>query len=250
MPISLKVYAGESGLHEGATHCVVAGFVASERQWRLFEEEWVRLIKNAGLSRFHATNSFGRRDHRSLTDDLAETISRHRLTLIGAGVEIEAFNKLSVEERQLATGAFMRGSKPVTSGAQSQAYDLAFQYLLIEATNRANVDSTIDFTFDRQTVLEARARQTYEDDARHWSDEERRKKLSSISFESSVEFPALQAADMLTHLWYSYMTDGIRMSEARHSAMSLVTKRREQIRLFNSERLEELLSGLTPEARV
>ena len=94
------------------------------------------------------------------------------------------------------------------------------------------------------------ARQTYEDYSRHWSDEERRKKLGSISFESSAAFPALQAADMLTHLWYSYMTDGIRMSEARHSAMSLVTKRREQIRLFNSERLEELLSGLTPEARV
>ncbi len=247
MPINLNVYADESGIHEEATHCVVAGFIASQLQWRLFEEEWVGLLSEAGLSRFHATKLFGRRASRRRTDEFAETISRHGLFPIGAGTEIAAFNRLSVGERRFVTGAHMRGSKPVTSGAQSQPYYLAFQYLLIEATNRASVDGTVDFIFDRQTVLQAKARQTYEDYSSNLSDETRRKKLGSISFENSAEFPALQAADMLAHLWYSYMTDGLRMSEARHSAMSIVTKRRGELRLFNTERLDELLSGLSAE---
>ena len=162
---------------------------------------------------------------------------------------MRAFNDLTVGERRFVTGAFMKGSKPITSGAQSQPYYLAFQYLVIEATNQAGENTTINFMFDRQNVLQAKAELTFGEYVKHMSDESRRKKLGRIAFGASTDFPGLQAADMLTHLWYSYMSHGAGMGEARHRAIQTLTRKRDEMRLFNAERLEELLSGLSPADR-
>lgn len=215
----------------------------------MFEKDWMALLKDAGVSSFHATQFFAKRDYRGLNDDLADVIHHHRLYPIGAGVDVNAFNDLTTGERRFVTGARMRGSKPITSGAQSQPYYLAFQYLVIEATNQAREDSIINFTFDRQNVLQAKALETYHDYVNHMSDESRRRKLGRISFDDSAKYPGLQAADMHTHLWYSYMSQRTGMTEARHSAMKKLTSKRGAMRLFDAERLEELLSGLSPEDR-
>ena len=126
---------------------------------------------------------------------------------------------------------------------------MVFQYLIVEATGRAKDGSSINFTFDRQNVLQARAEQTFSDYVDHMSDESRRQKLGSISFGDKDKIVALQAADMLAHLWYKYMEQREKMSGNRRYALHYLTRKSEAMRLFSTERLEEALSGLHPKDR-
>ena len=42
VPQVLEAYLDESGINDGDPICVAAGWVASSRQWKLFEERWQR----------------------------------------------------------------------------------------------------------------------------------------------------------------------------------------------------------------
>ena len=39
-PSNLTAYFDESGIHEDSSHCIVAGFVGSDREWKKFEVRW------------------------------------------------------------------------------------------------------------------------------------------------------------------------------------------------------------------
>ena len=43
----LEAYLDESGIHREASWCLVAGFVASSKQWRWFDDRWVSLTAEA-----------------------------------------------------------------------------------------------------------------------------------------------------------------------------------------------------------
>ena len=54
----LEAYLDESGIHDGAHACVIAGYWGGEKQWRNFERAWKRIIEDAdtpGLIEFHAS---------------------------------------------------------------------------------------------------------------------------------------------------------------------------------------------------
>jgi hypothetical protein len=53
----LEAYMDESGIHDGAHVCVIAGYYGGESQWRRFEPRWQKIIEDAdtpALKEFHA----------------------------------------------------------------------------------------------------------------------------------------------------------------------------------------------------
>ncbi len=100
MAVELLVYADESGIHSDAPYCVVSGWIASPRQWKLFEESWTRTLQAYSVSEFHAHDFFGRRAKPSghycdwsgdkakvFIDELMSAINQHRLYPIGGAVD-------------------------------------------------------------------------------------------------------------------------------------------------------------------
>jgi len=53
----LQAYCDESGIHDGAAHCLLVGFVGIAHTWRKFESEWARA---SGCVLFHGNRFFAR----------------------------------------------------------------------------------------------------------------------------------------------------------------------------------------------
>src|SRR5437016_4840115 len=56
--ISLTCYEDESGLHDSAPVFVMAGWIAPDSEWIVFDERWRAILKNAGLGDkpYHSTD--------------------------------------------------------------------------------------------------------------------------------------------------------------------------------------------------
>jgi hypothetical protein len=58
--LELYAFADESGIHDGAKMCVLAGFLSSPRQWTLFETAWNQALgPDVAPVGFHAKEFFG-----------------------------------------------------------------------------------------------------------------------------------------------------------------------------------------------
>jgi hypothetical protein len=51
--VFLTAYFDESGTHEGSPVSVVAGYLATIHQWRVFETRWQKMLKGAKVNVFH-----------------------------------------------------------------------------------------------------------------------------------------------------------------------------------------------------
>jgi len=54
----IEAYLDESGIHDGAAVCVIAGYFGGPGQWHKFERLWRKSLDRAGvpLEKFHALN--------------------------------------------------------------------------------------------------------------------------------------------------------------------------------------------------
>src|SRR6185437_8468888 len=53
----VEAYMDESGIHDGAHVCVIAGYYGGKNQWRSFEQRWRKILKDTNtpaLKEFHA----------------------------------------------------------------------------------------------------------------------------------------------------------------------------------------------------
>lgn len=57
----LQAFLDESGIHAGATHFVLAGYVGGTRRWVRLTRLWMNHLADFGVTDFHATDLFGRR---------------------------------------------------------------------------------------------------------------------------------------------------------------------------------------------
>lgn len=273
--MNLHVAADESGVHGNASYCLVTGYVGTPQHWGRFERQWKEILARYSVSDFHAKRFFAR-DERggrldcykgwpaekalSFLDNLLFCVDQRRLSPIGGAVQVPSFDALTYGERRFLTGGnFTADGRWLTSGAPSKPYYLALEHLLVEALNRASEDTTIHFLFDRQEVLGARAVQTFNEivgraPARSTSYCTQPlvgvEKLGRLAFGKCSKEPCLQAADLLTHSWYSYLSRGAEgLSDERRYAMNQLTRKRQDIRIYNTEGFELVLSKLPSEVR-
>ena len=139
----IDAYLDESGIHDGAPICVIAGYFGGRGQWRKFEKDWRKALDKADvpLEKFHAKNLIKRagfflgwRDGQyfSLLSDLAGAICRYKIYPLFHCIIVEDCFAFSESSRRWLTGATVRAEdgKVMTSGCPSKPYFMPFQYAL------------------------------------------------------------------------------------------------------------------------
>lgn len=215
----LCVYLDESGIHAGASMCVLAGFLGSSRQWERFDAAYVRAVgEDANTPGIHASDYFirdtsGRRTgaYRGWSEDRAErlltglvqAVTSVDVWPIVAALDVAAFNTYTAAERQQLTGRHHKPGTPSLSGAPNKPYYLVFQSAVFQAAQRLKrPDLLIDFVFDQQQQFGAYAHELYAYIKRVGLWGVPSKALGDLTFSSRADALPLQAADLLAYCWY------------------------------------------------
>jgi hypothetical protein len=204
--LMLEAYLDESGIHEGADICIVAGFFGRQHQWRKLEREWKRVLNKfkMPLSEFHAKDIVKQSRHKRLLQELANAIASSKVFPVSAGVIVPDFNSLTLEQKKFITGATLRDGKLIDTGSPGKPYFGPFQLCLMRVTHDAPQSAKVHcfFGLDRPFAGYARtmfAKIKNKPPTPAWPTKDR---LGDPHFPQAKETPELQAADLFAYLSY------------------------------------------------
>lgn len=210
----IDAYLDESGIHDGAEVCVVAGYFAGRGQWRKFEKAWRKAFADFGMpiEEFHAKDLLKKDDpkYRTFTESLGQVIAAFapKIHPISAAIIIKDFYLFSLDDRKFMTGATLRNNRLVRSGSPDKPYYIPFQHCLKRVTEYAPVGGKAHFFFGLGHTFSGYARELFEQ-AKADPNSPRRERLGTIDFPEAKETPQLQAADFLVHLTYLFALEMI-----------------------------------------
>jgi hypothetical protein len=226
----LKAYFDESGIHEGAKACVVAGYWGKVGPWRRLDSNWRSTLKKFGVSleQFRAKEVLNRNGlfHRWDDEKHGEFLARigavvrdTKIHPVCYGVFTEDFFSLSLPERRFLTGASWHAERQkfLSTGSPSKPYFVAFTECLKIVASYTPAVGRVNFFFgiDRPAAeyagalfryLKKRTRLTrlakVQVDSRFSTE-----KFGGIYFPLAKETPSLQVADLLAYLSYTHMLE-------------------------------------------
>jgi len=272
--LDIGVCADESGIHDGASICVLSGYIGSLKQWCWFEDAWDEVLDKYDVLDFHSKEFFAviegkrvghyyRRSKRNerlnysdwsdeqtakFLDELLDIIDSRNVSPVGASVEVPAFWALSYGERRFVTGGHFHGEKFITSGAPTKPYFLMFDHCLVDSANKTKEGKRIVFVFDQQKQYESRAIEQFGESVR-LLDKPMAEKFGGVMFQPRIDAPGLQAADLYTHCWHRYQTDRKTVGELRLRALDVLTKKAIGMPIYNAAHFETMLRQLPLEIR-
>jgi hypothetical protein len=230
----LEGYFDESGIHEGAPFCVVAGYYGDRAQWEKFEGAWKTALAQENVAEFHAKVFFGpappksryygwdysRRE--SFLSGLLDVIVESEINPIGASLVIEDWNRLSLDERRFMTGArySMKLNKFLSSGAPGKPYFVPFQDCIGRVATRCSSGEKAHFFFALNHQFRGYAADVYALIKSHPLEFEAH--LGTIAFPTPLDAVHLQAADLLCYLLKCYLP--LRMKD-EHAGIPSTLKR-------------------------
>jgi len=259
--VMMEAYFDESGIHEAARVCIVAGFYGTQMAWRKFERDWNRILSSypelEGRG-FHAKEFFGRHEKKrvgryaewsdekagNFLDCLVQAILRNRIFPIGYGVVVKDFLDLPLFSRQWLTGAKFRKSdgKAITSGCPSKSYYLPFQFCVLKSAQLSVVNPVDKMHF---FVGIDRKFHEYASDLYNYIliderlPESLRGQLGTLSNPLSKDTPGIQAADLLAYRMYRASLDALSKPNYEPPALLMKLLRNWKgklaLRLMNSE---------------
>jgi hypothetical protein len=116
----VEAYMDESGIHDDAHVCIIAGYWGSEKKWRRFEARWPEIIKAANepmLKEFHSTEFWNSKGERhgvfakwsdtkadKFINDLVACIIETKIFPTSAMLVIDEWKKLNKDEKRFLTG--------------------------------------------------------------------------------------------------------------------------------------------------
>lgn len=220
----------ESGIHEGAQVCVVAGYWGSAKKWRRLENRWREIINNAdepSLKEFHSSqfwNSKGGRrgifaswsDEKAakFIDDLTSCMVDSRLFPTSAALVTAEWKKRTKEERMFLTGGTydVVNNRWVTVGAANRIYFLPFQIALSNPAITCKPGLHVQYFFDLNKQFKKHALDLF-----HYMKNEKRSnfrhRMGGIDFPTSEEAPGLQCADLLAYQTHKSAKERIKRAE-------------------------------------
>ncbi|MDP6372793.1 MAG: DUF3800 domain-containing protein [Vicinamibacterales bacterium] len=259
----LEAYCDESGIHDEAKFCVVVGFVASARNWQLFENRWANA---SGGVDFHGKRFFARdkkghrvkpyngwsderaRDYLLGLVDVIQTAAF--MTPIGAVVDVKAFFRLTEGERRFLTGGAIEKKKGsarprwMRTGAPTKPYFVGFSQCVVDAALCVRKPGLrVNFVFDQQNEFNGHALRIFQDASTAVPRDELKTRLGELIFKRKDGVGGLQAADLLAHA--AYRRTGTLVGD--HAELDMVTSRirqmtHEKIRFFDRDMFEDRLS--------
>lgn len=154
----IQAYLDESGIHESAGFCVVAGYFGGKAQWERLDQDWRKALAayDVALEEFHALDFVKRRkrfygwgdsDHRDLFWRLVTAITSYRIYPVSVGLVIEDFKGLAEKYRRFFTGAVLRNGRLTTSGCPSKPYFVPFQTCIKRVVSYAPAGGEANFFF-------------------------------------------------------------------------------------------------------
>jgi hypothetical protein len=260
----------ESGIHDGARVCVVAGYYGTQTAWVKFEEQWRRVLRDYNIEEagFHAKRFWKRKkggdrvppyegwgDDRAnkFIERLVNAIARNRIFPFGYGVVVEHWAALPLNTRKLMTGAVHRKGRFVSSGSPNRSYYLPFMFSVAASLAHSGATETgekVHFFVGLDKTFSDYAKDMYK---RTFTDPRIRLShlLGTIAFPLSKDTPQLQAADLLAHRLYSdYMAflRGDKPKKTLSITRLLIRNRRQELELFDAAKLRELLEQYKADA--
>ena len=264
MVTELLVYGDESGI-DNSPYCVVAGWIASTKQWESFNLAWRRVIDEAGLPEFKSKQFFGRHAARKegtqnpfrnwsrsqaseFLEALIGVVHSHypRITPIGAALDVAQFRALSWGERNYITGASWDNvnKRFVNQGAPTRAYSLPFYSMVGEALEEArSADCIVHFVMDEQKVLLPGIQQTFERTKKaRQLPEALRRKVGELTPGLSHEHEGIQAADLLAYCWHGWYQRRQVRGERVQTLFDLLSKHRREMGLIKRRGIERVMT--------
>lgn len=249
----LKAYLDESGIHQGSTHFVLAGFIAGARKWVQLERLWVKYLAEAGVDDFHAKHFFKRSGpYQSLTEDQMErlcqrlvgAIKPHGLTPVGGIVPLDEFFDREEWQRRILTGGIAKAQDSwFRSGKPSTPYFLVFPFVLVQAVQRLRAmpqHLKVDFVFDVQDQYKGLAELTFSELKQSEGRDVQR--LGELVYSSRRDAPLLGVADLLAHLLYLEATGTMTHPVQKWTLRQVLLRERQNpLALFDASSIEKVL---------
>jgi hypothetical protein len=251
-----QAYMDESGIHDKARFCIVAGYVASPTDWYKFGKEWRRVLKKFCVpvefhaQRFWTRDGFGRRvdEYQDWSDQKANAyvnalltaVKKHDLYMLGSVMPVDLFFKYGEDDRRYLTGAKVEGGKFKTTGKPTAPYFLPFQHCIIEAAHRFERSAKIDYFFDQNEQLSGWATTLYQDLRSFLKVSDR---LGELKYADSKTSAPLQAADLVCFELKECVekSKDVMKLEASY-VLRHATKRGAQVKIFDERVIKEILS--------
>lgn len=218
----IDAYLDESGIHEQAKVCVIAGYFGGVSQMKKLERAWRKVLADFDfpMKDFHAKDLVSARKHRPMLDALAVVISKQRKIFPAShGIVVDDFRQFSTDERRFLTGAALcpQSGELISSGCPSKPYFVPFQEIIKIATDYAPVGGKARFRFGTDRPFAEYAKALFRkiralppsNEGRPWSSWKTKDRLGDPTFPLASETPQLQAADLLAHLTYLHMQEWI-----------------------------------------
>jgi hypothetical protein len=156
----VESYMDDSGSHDGAPVCIIAGYFGGHRRWLRFEEQWKGVLESYGVKEFHSKIFWGRdsdgrrlKGYKEWSDSKAERYIDELLTIIeqndrifpfSVGVQNEEWKKQSLENKRILSGA----SRKYPTGKPSKSMFLAFQRCVLRVASYCNPGIRVHYFFD------------------------------------------------------------------------------------------------------
>jgi hypothetical protein len=270
----VEAYMDESGIHDGAHVCVIAGYWGSVKKWIRFEQRWSEILKAANeptLKEFHSTDfwcadgtrkglfaSWSDAKADTFIDDLVSCIADTKITPTDATLVVNEWNKLNMDERRFLTGGryHPEQKKWVVFGAPNKTYFLPFQFAVMNPALACRPGLHVHYTFDLHKQFKNHASDLFDllklDKTQAWTH-----RLGSLTMENSEEALGLQAADLFAYQNYKQTKDRVahgrpmRTRDLPPLLRRLLTnmKSDQDFPFFDKHGIEQCLHNFPPELR-
>ena len=221
--VSLELHLDESGWTQQSV-CVIAGYLASDRQWIRLTNAWEEVRTSHNAPPFHAHDFFTleafkhsypgwtRGQGWKYLSKLIAIKRKHRLTEINTAVRASLFSSLSVEQRRFVTGGQLRFSgrdgkithgKWIKSGGPNQAYYLCLISCLFRVLAEIPEHLVLHLYMDEQRQLAPYALEIH----RQFKIAFAEHRIGDIAFSTRENSPPLQLADMISYLRFQEATE-------------------------------------------
>lgn len=261
----LEGYFDESGIHDGAPVCIVAGYYAERSSWKKYESSWKKILRREGIKEFHAKVFFGPAPEgseylgwsstrrRYFIEDLLETIIANKLHPVGSAVVMDDWKRLSLEQRKYLTGAeySFKRKRFTSSGCPGKAYFLPFQDCLAKVARQCEVGQRAHFFFDLNKQFSGYTKdlyaliKTYSEPMPFYTNA-----LGTLSLPTGFEAVHLQAADLYCYLLQQHIPAKLKDKNLKTPALlrKAVTHRRplESSSLLDWEEFAARLARVRP----
>lgn len=204
----VEAYFDESGIHDGAQVCVIAGYYGRQNAWRKIENGWRSVLSKYkfDLEDFHAKDLIKIQAHQPMLRELAGCIAKCDVFPISAGVIVSDFKELDEPHRKWFTGGSGRSGG---TGAPSKPYFVPFQLCLQKVTDYTPAGAKAHFFFGLDRTFSGYATELFRQikESGYSSNWQTKKRLGNVAFPSAKETPQLQVADLFVHLTYLHFLE-------------------------------------------